>query len=316
MGYKLAGYDVLGNVEIDPRVMEVYQRNLHPKYPFTMDIRSFLELADSRLPKELFQLDVLDGSPPCSTFSMIGKRESGWDVEKKFREGQAAQRLDDLFFWFIRVADRLRPKVVIAENVKGLVSGNARGYVNEILKAFQDAGYYTQLFLLNSAAMGVPQKRERVFFIARRKDMNCKPLVMRFSEPPILFNSVRSDRGKDVVGKDFELLKMAHDSDEYVSWVEQRIKNTHIGNFRHIISDTEIAPTLTSSGTDYRKIDKKALSDEDCRNIQTFPQDYDFYNQNPRYICGMSVPPVMMAQIASCVCEQWLSGKAVAGDGL
>jgi DNA (cytosine-5)-methyltransferase 1 len=46
-------------------------------------------------------LDILDGSPPCSSFSMAGNREKDWGKEKKFREGQAEQVLDNLFFDFI-----------------------------------------------------------------------------------------------------------------------------------------------------------------------------------------------------------------------
>lgn len=105
MGYKLAGFDVIGNCEIDPDMMEVYKTNHHPRYSFLMDIRDFVKLPDHEIPEELFHLDVLDGSPPCSVFSTAGVREEGWNTEKVFREGQAKQRLDDLFLYFI-AADR------------------------------------------------------------------------------------------------------------------------------------------------------------------------------------------------------------------
>ena len=133
MGYKLAGYEVVGNCEIDPDMMKIYRRNNHPEHSFLMDIRDFVELPDGKIPEKLKCLDVLDGSPPCSVFSMAGVREDGWNVEKAFREGQAKQRLDDLFLYFIQVAERLKPKVVIAENVKGLITGNAKGWVNQIV---------------------------------------------------------------------------------------------------------------------------------------------------------------------------------------
>ena len=94
---------------------------------------------------------------------MAGSREKKWSVKKKFREGQAEQVLDDLFFHYIDIAKKLQPKVVVAENVKGLIQGNARGYVKQIFKAFKEAGYSCQLFLLNAAAMGVPQRRREHF---------------------------------------------------------------------------------------------------------------------------------------------------------
>lgn len=306
MGYKLAGYDVIGNVEIDPRVMAVYKKNNHPHYSFLMDVREFLKLPKRKMPDELFNLDILDGSPPCSVFSTAGEREKGWNKEKVFREGQAKQKLDDLFFYFIGIAQRLQPKVVIAENVSGLLKGNAKGYVNEIFKAFDAAGYKTQLFLLNAAFMGVPQKRERCFFVAQRKDQAFPKLTLNFREKPILFGEVRGECGETATGKDAAYLKKALPSDKYVSWIEGREKNRQIGNFRHIIADVDIAPTIVSAGTDYRQCDKKKLSEIDFRNVQTFPQDYDFGDQTAKYICGMSVPPVMMAQIANEVYKQWL----------
>ena len=164
MGYKLAGYRVVGNCEIDPRMMKVYKANNHPDHPYLMDIREFLNIPTEELPEDVRNLDVLDGSPPCSVFSMAGQREDAWNREKTFREGQAKQRLDDLFLYFIEVAKKLQPKVVIAENVKGLVVGTAKGWVNMIIKAFGDAGYNVQVFLFNASRMGVPQKRERESF--------------------------------------------------------------------------------------------------------------------------------------------------------
>lgn len=309
MGYKLAGYDVIGCVEIDPRVMDVYKKNNRPKYPYLMDVREFLKITDAELPKELFHLDILDGSPPCSVFSTIGKREKGWNKEKVFREGQAKQKLDDLFFYFIQIAEKLKPRVVIAENVSGLLKGKAKGYVNEIFKAFDAAGYKAQLFLLNAAFMGVPQQRERCFFIAQRNDQDFPKLKLQFDEKPIVFGEVRSETGEIVTGKDAVLLKKSLPSDKYVSWVEEREKNKRIGNYRHIVADEDIAPTNVSAGTEYRKCDKRRLSDVDFRNIQTFPQDYDFGNQIPKYITGMSVPPVMMAQVANEIWNQWLKEK-------
>lgn len=60
---------------------------------------------------------------------------------------------------------------MVAENVTGLVKGKARGYVKEIAKLFELAGYDIQIFLLNAAFMGVPQRRERIFFIAKKSHL-------------------------------------------------------------------------------------------------------------------------------------------------
>lgn len=93
MGSELAGYHHLGGVELDPSIAAIYKQNHHPEHLYIEDIRDFNNRTD--LPEELYQLDILDGSPPCSTFSMAGKREKAWGKEKQFAEGQKMQRLDD-----------------------------------------------------------------------------------------------------------------------------------------------------------------------------------------------------------------------------
>lgn len=307
MGYKLAGYTVIGNCEIDPRVAKVYQANLHPKYPFLMDVRDFLKIPKEELPKELFDLDVLDGSPPCSAYAMCGDREKAWGTERVFKEGQAAQRLDDLFFFFIQIAEKLQPKVVIAENVAGLVRGNAKGYVNEIFKAFDGAGYKTQLFLLDAARMGVPQARQRCFFIARRKDLNLPAVKMEFNEKPITFGEVRTPKGIEIKdGKVKRYIKYMKPTDKSVSDILEREIGKSALYGTQISQDHYVATTLTSSSMSIRGFDRMRYSDGDHINVQTFPQDYDFQDQGVRYICGMSVPPVMMAQVATQVYDQML----------
>src|SRR5678815_3418754 len=213
MGYKLAGFDVIGCVEIDSEILRTYQNNHHPKYAFGQSIQYFKKLIKFKVEQgeytDLMDLDILDGSPPCSSFSIAGDRDLKWGEKKKFREGQQAQVLDTLFFDFIEVADFLRPKIVIAENVKGLMMGKAREYVRKIYRAFDLAGYTCQHFLLDARRMGVPQIRERVFFLALRKDLaepfmkpidmfEHKPFIdMWFTEPDIPFGDVRSEVGDD-----------------------------------------------------------------------------------------------------------------------
>lgn len=302
MGYKRAGFRVLGNCEIDPRMNKVYVKNNHPKYNFLMDLRDFNKL--DNLPDELYNLDILDGSPPCSTFSTIGKREKTWGKEKKFREGQKKQTLDDLFFVFLDTVEKLKPKVVVAENVTGLIKGNAKGYVNQIIKRFNALGYDVQIFLLNAAQMDVPQVRERVFFIANNQ--HYKKLRLNFNEKEILFGAVRTNQGINVRAQYAELFKYYDGSQQYLEHIKNDLKKEKRKNFRPIIRDNQISFTLVSGSDIFRGADKKAFSAGDCINVQTFPQDYDFLNENVKYICGMSVPPNMIANIATEIYKQWL----------
>lgn len=96
---------------------------------------------------------------------MSGLREDAWGKEKKFKEGQKTQVLDTLFFDFIALAKRLKPKVVIAENVKGLLLGNAIDYVRRIYKDFEEAGYYCQHFLLDASKWEYLKKRTCILYM-------------------------------------------------------------------------------------------------------------------------------------------------------
>lgn len=306
MGYKLAGYEVLGNCEIDPKMMDIYQANHHPRFPFLMDVRDFLKLDD--IPEELYDLDILDGSPPCTTFSMAGEREKNWGKAKKFREGQKAQTLDDLSFVFLDVVEKLRPRVVVMENVKGITIGKARGYCNEIIKRFKALGYVPQVFILNAATMGVPQRRERAFFIAQRADLAKPKLRLDFHEPPIFFGEVRTADGVPI-GENtmsYKMLQKRKRTDKRLEDIRKRELGKS-GCFNQVIIwDDDVSPTIASGSTYYRGNDGMSLSKGDFVSVQSFPQDYNYKDQSARYVCGMSVPPVMMANIAAEIYEQWL----------
>ena len=306
MGYKRAGFDVIGNCEIDPAVNNLYIANNHPKYNFCEDLREFNKRAD--LPEELYHLDILDGSPPCTSFSTVGVRERDWGKAKKFREGQARQTLDDLFFVFLDTVEKLQPKVVIAENVTGIVKGKAKGYVNLIIARFKELGYDVQIFELNSAYMDVPQARHRIFFIANR--CGYPKLRLNFRHEVIPFKEVRSEHGKEFGGSGGvikSLVEKMTDADRCLGDTTKRITGERDAYFSaNVIQDDGVVPCVTSAGQYFRLCDKKLMTDEDFINVQTFPQDYNFMDQNVQYVCGMSVPPNMMANVASEVFEQWL----------
>jgi DNA (cytosine-5)-methyltransferase 1 len=301
MGYKLAGYEHLGGVEIDPRMAKVYKHNHKPKYLFNEDIRDFNKRDD--IPEELFDLDILDGSPPCSSFSMSGSREKGWGKKKKFTEGQAEQTLDDLFFDYIYLAKKLQPKVVVAENVKGLITGNAKSYVKRIKKKFEETGYSVQLFLLNASVMGVPQRRERVFFICQRNDLKLEKLNLCFNEKPIKYKQIEDDNYEnkitpcDLVYFDKCLpgksISTVHPKGNRFNSVKM-----HPGKVVNTI-------TADGSGLLYHYAKKKALSNKELSLAGSYPLDYNFMDLRPKYLIGMSVPPVMTAQIAYQIYLQW-----------
>lgn len=323
MGYKLAGFDVIGCNEIDKRMMYAYCRNHKPKYPFLEPIQEFKNKQD--LPEELYNLDILDGSPPCSTFSMVGSRKEAWGIEKKFTEGQTAQILDTLFFDFIDLAEKLQPKIVIAENVKGILLGEANKYAIRIYEELDKAGYYVQHYLLDASKMGVPQKRERVFFIGLRKDLavpflynkdiftEAPKINLQFNNSPILFKDIYERNAVGLKEPDPYVKKLWKDriiTDNHCGDTSLRVRGKKIGFSQMYLHENEVCGTLTAHTDNACQVlynELRLLSFSEWCKIGSWPKDYDFAGLNPGYLIGMSVPPVMMAQVATRIWEYWLS---------
>jgi len=177
LGYRMAGFRVVWANEFVPAAQESYRAN--------MSEGGILDGRDIRQvkPEEILQatglargeLDLFDGSPPCQSFSMAGKREKGWGREKTYEHG-AAQCNETLFHEYIRLLRGLQPKTFVAENVGGLVKGTAKGWFIEVLKALKASGYRVSARLLDAQWLGVPQMRQRIIFVGVREDLMLEPV--------------------------------------------------------------------------------------------------------------------------------------------
>jgi len=315
MGYKLAGCEVVGANDIDPEMAYHYKLNLNPRLYFLCPIG---DLLTAELPEELFSLDILDGSPPCSTFSMAGSREKAWGKEKHFREGQAKQVLSDLFFDYLSLVERLRPKVAIAENVKGMLLGNAKGYTKLVMQRFREIGYKPQLFLVNAADCGVPQRRERVFFCALREDIDAPPLKLEMKHRWISAGEATRDLQELTDAEkvdtracpmDLEWYKKTVPGDDqgYARAVQREgLKRKLFSHMR--FSSKKPVNTLTSeSGCFMHWSECRSLTFREWKRLGSFPDDYKAKTDKiGKYMIGMSVPPRMMEVVARQVIEQWI----------
>lgn len=312
MGYKLAGCDVIAANDIDPEMAWHYKRNLKPKHYFLCPIRDLITVD---LPNELFNLDILDGSPPCSTFSMAGSREKSWGKDKHFREGQAKQVLSDLFFDYLNLVERLKPKVAIAENVKGMLVGNAKGYTKMVMRRFREIGYRPQLFLVNAADCGVPQKRERVFFVAIRDDIDAPPLQLAPKHRWVSAGEATDDLQGCVECKNEKIT-----SQKELGYWKETLKGNPLQEgclkatgkaswFNNVkLSDQKPACTLSSTFANFTHwADPRRLTYREWKRLGSFPDDYRAKTDKiGKYMIGMSVPPKMTEQVARAVIDQWL----------
>lgn len=302
MGYKLAGFEHVGGVELTEHYSRLYKENHNPKYFYTQDIREWNNSND--LPNELFNIDLLDGSPPCASFSTAGARERKWGKEKEY-EGHT-QKTDDLVFEYVKTINKLKPKTFLMENVSGLIKGNAKLYVKKIFKQLELIGYNFQLFSINAASLGVPQMRQRVFIIGHKKEYNLPKLKLEFNEPTISFETAT---------KEFWYLGGNKLSQSGVGkiWDETQIGHNHIKAFgmckpalnKPANTITATACLMNGSRDIKHPIEKRELNKQEFCVLQSYPLDYNFLNEN--YSCiGRSVPPVMTAQIANQIKIQWL----------
>jgi DNA (cytosine-5)-methyltransferase 1 len=207
----------------------------------------------------------------------------------------------------------LKPKVSIAENVKGMITGNAKGYTKSVMSRFRSAGYRAQIFLLNAADCGVPQRRERVFFVALRCDVDAGPLTLNPSCRPVGVREAVSDLSPCADGSlalnsqtDKKWWPLTRPGESYSAAVLRAGLPSKLWN--HVKVDPN-RPSPSVSATDMIKHwdERRLLSFAEWKRIGSFPDDYHAKTDKiGKYMVGMSVPPRMTAVVAKAVCEQWL----------
>jgi DNA (cytosine-5)-methyltransferase 1 len=167
IGVMAAGFEVVACIEVDPHCCETLRAAAAREGRNTRVIEDDIRQVD---PKELMsqlelkpgQLDLLCGGPPCQAFSQIGKQEA------------LADERGLLLFQMARFAKVFKPKAILMEQVKGLLSAKdehgQRGKVFELLLTeLQHLGYVPKWQVINAADYGVPQLRQRVFVVSTRK---------------------------------------------------------------------------------------------------------------------------------------------------
>lgn len=156
LGFELAGCQVVAAVDADPVASETY-RLQNPHIPlFTEDVRQIK--GAQLLAAAGWPIDLVIGGPSCQGFSTHGKRDPNDPRNYLFKE-------------FVRLVKEVGPSWVVMENVKGLLTYDRGRYRDEIHASFRRIGYRVESRVLRAADFGVPQFRERVFFIATRTDL-------------------------------------------------------------------------------------------------------------------------------------------------
>ena len=313
-GYRMAGGKALAVSEFIPEAQKSYGSNWPDTHIFTSDVR---ELTSDHIleviKKEAGELDILDGSPPCSAFSTAGKREGGWGKEKKYSDAKQGN-IEDLFYEYIRILKGLRPKVMVAENVSGLIKGSAKHYFNSIIKEIRSAGYFVECRLLDSKWLGVPQGRTRTIFVGVREDiytegmrLHPKPFGPQIPLREAFHGLEMTEEDKEwtnvskyAIFEELRKLNYGDQSDKYFSLVKADPRK---------YSPCITATTGNRGAASPCHWDDRKFTIGEIKRIMSVPDDYTLTGKYDQRIerCGRMVPPLMMKAIADNICENILN---------
>ena len=340
-GYRLSGGNILAVNEFVEEARNTYRENYTNTPILPDDIK---ELSGQDILNVagigVGELDILDGSPPCSAFSVAGKlshssdgkHSDGWGQTKNYSDGKMVENIEDLFFEFLRVAKDIQPKIIIAENVAGLTVGEAKTYFNKIQNTFEEIGYDVSAKVLDSRYFGVSQTRTRVFFIGIRSDITAKvgltflnissifPVESKNTIPlgQALEGLVYDDEEIRMLTEKFSKTaywkdtgsKMPVNPNKVLTGADYHHKGHHFNLKR--VSLKAPAPTLTAMGSNdttagaFHWSEPRKLTLGELKRIQSLPDDFKLtgkWNQKSERI-GRMVPPLLLKTIADSVYDK------------
>lgn len=319
LGFENAGFKKIWANDFDADAQAVYRLNLGE-----IDGRDIRNVNENEIPNG----DILAAGFPCQPFSNAGSRKGVLDSRGM------------LYKECLRIINNMMPKVVVFENVKGLLSikyidgRSMPDVITEDLSAVGGIGYNVVHKLLNASDYGVPQNRQRVFFVGVRKDLNVK-----FSFPPKQDKTgltlrhvlnIPSDIKNQV---DWALSPQALEMIKYIpeggSWkdvpyeklaprfqrIRDNMKKYHSPNFYRRFSRDEINGTITASAQPencgiIHPTENRRYTIREVARIQSFPDDFLFIDDSTKNIVAMykvigNAVPVSLAQsVASAIMKQ------------
>lgn len=278
-------------------------------------------------------IDVVTGGFPCQDFSFSGKR-MGFDSAKS-HTGVTEEHADDesrgtLYLWMKRVIEIVKPKIFIAENVKGLVSlGDAKQIIENDFRNIDEGYCVVEAPVLKAWEYGVPQSRERVIFIGISRKyasmdvladieangsrspyypypikthgdglwpyVTCRQAFTGLAEP-----GETTDRAQKAVSGNQYYGKCQGGTEISIDSIGPTIRSEHHGNIEYRRLSAEHGGKNLEELN--RGLAERRLSVRECARLQTFPDDYEFVyndgktkvNQSEAYkVIGNAIPPLL-----------------------
>ncbi|MCL2124639.1 MAG: DNA (cytosine-5-)-methyltransferase [Oscillospiraceae bacterium] len=323
LGFKQSGFNVVWANDFDADAQAVYDLNVEMD-EVKIDPRDILTIGEDEIP----EADIITAGFPCQPFSNAGSRKGVHDSRGM------------LYKECLRIIEKIMPKVILFENVKGLLSTdyidgrNLADVIMDDLSNMSDTGYNVVYQLVNASDYGVPQNRQRVIFIGIRKDLN-KAFVFPDKLPKENLNIGNVlDLPQDVPNQvHWELSPQALEMISYIpeggSWknvpyehlaprfqkIRDEMKKYHSPNFYRRFARTEICGTITASAQPencgiVHPTENRRYTIREIARIQTFPDTFRFIDDTPRDVTAMykvigNAVPVNLAKcIAGAIMQQ------------
>lgn len=293
LGFVRAGYEIVWANDCWSDAVETYKQNLGDNICCT----DIAEIDAATIPNA----DILIGGFPCQGFSVANMNRHTGDKRNL------------LYQQFLRVLEAKKPKFLLAENVKGILSLGQGRVFKMILTDFAGIGYEIQYAVLNAADYGVPQRRERVFLFGKRTDVEARlkfppPTTHAPRELALLTGKIPwigvAEALRDIPDPEKPHMLQNHDYTRY--------KLRFNGYLGHRTIDGDLpAPTITARGDDKGGVvilhhpgNKRRLSAREAAIVQSFPIDYNFFGCKTtiyRQVAN-AVPPKLAEAVA-----RWLA---------
>lgn len=324
LGFESAGFNIIWANDFDSDAQAVYKLNIGE-----IDGRDILTVSEDEIP----DCDILTAGFPCQPFSNAGNRKGVHDSRGM------------LYKECLRIIAKKMPKVIVFENVKGLLSTkyidgrNLADVIVEDLSTMNEIGYNVVHKLINASDYGVPQNRQRVIFVGIRKDLHT---IFNFpakqSKIGLTLGDIL-DIPTDVPNQvDWALSPQALEMISYIpeggSWkdvpyehlaprfkkIRDNMKKYHSPNFYRRFARNEICGTMTASAQPencgiVHPTENRRFTIREVARIQTFPDDYIFIDDNLKNITAMykvignAVPVKMANAIAKAIMVQVFEGE-------
>ena len=281
LGLEQAGIESIGLVEINKWACETLRHN-RPNWNVIQE--DIIKVTEQGIRKYIGsqEVDIVSGGYPCQPFTTIGKRLGLEDVR------------GTMFYHFAKVLEELKPKIFVAENVKGLVNHDKGKTLKTMINVFSDVGYNVQYQVLNSVNYEVAQKRERVFIVGIRKDLSetysyPKPIEKTFVLKDVLENVPLSE-GVSYKEKEKILFDLIPQGGCWIN-LDDNIAREYMGNsyfskggkrgYLRRMSMNEPSLTLLCSPVQRQvqrchPIETRPFTVREYARIQSFPDDWEF----------------------------------------